>query len=340
MLTVSHLGKVNTSFGASDSPSNYEKHPVHAAAGQSNKNCRRCDLKSFSSTTHLERENLMRVLYSITCVTLGISGLILSGCVQGGATTPTLTAEQEQAIAAALTSVEGLVASSQNARVTTDAEEEEQAARANQDLRARDFEFGVCPVVRVTDGEGENPPSLTLDFGMGCTPEWAPGVICSGAITGTISLAQREMSLIFTDHTCGDFGIDGSATYGWRLQTGQVSLTGDTDITTTDAGQDPFRYDANGSLTYTSADLTTTIEEYDGFMSYDNEEWGLLLANTPVSYPTYSNYVPFDGSATVTASEGSDNVVTVYFDPNSPVTGMVEVSINGGPRFDWQINGF
>lgn len=290
-------------------------------------------MKPFDANLSSQRRSILSALgIAAAC------GISMTGCVQGGAIPDSLTSEQEEAIVAALAALEGVTSASQAAQSAAQSENEDTAKLRRQ--TRLEFTFGVCPEVTVGRRDGDTPPSLLIDFGAGCSPVWAPDLACSGSMSGSIDLQERELSLGFANLTCGVAVTDGSLSYGWSLSQDEVALTGDSDITITESGEPDFRYDASGALVYTFATTTTTVNTYSGLLSYGNDEWTLDLTETPVSYAIYDNFVPFGGDALLTAPGFGDNTVQVFFDANSPITGIVQVSVNGGPLFDWTIIGF
>ena len=50
------------------------------------------------------------------------------------------------------------------------------------------------------------------------------------------------------------------------------------------------------------------------------------------SWPTYESYIPYAGTMTLTGTDIRS--YTVRFSTDSPTTGVVEVSINGSPYFE------
>lgn len=273
--------------------------------------------------------------WSLTMVVLGLVGL--TGCLTNEIPTE-LTAAQEQEIAAALDAIGGLADVSQSARIASRADEEGDVTTLKKaDLSA--LTFGECPEITITGSGGAGSPSLMIDFGTGCTPEWAPDLACAGSMTGSISFLTRDLSFDFADYTCGVLEYDGSMAYGWTLDPGETTLTTDTDLTIRQPDEDTVTYTGSGVIIYTSADATTTFSTFDGSLTTGTEASALALTNLPVSYPTYSNYVPFGGSSLLTEVPTGDTL-EVFYDPNSPITGEVQVSINGGRLFNYTLGGF
>lgn len=279
----------------------------------------------------------MRRTVAIYRVLISVCALSVAGCVPGNVPQE-LSADEEQAVAGTLTALGGVTDVSQSARTASAADDEGDVSALKQSHFAT-LTFGDCPALTITGSGGAGSPSLLIDFGTGCTPDWAPDNSCSGSMNGSIDFIARTLSLTFDDYTCGTAALDGTVSFGWSTAEGAVILTIDTYITLSQPGEDTIGHTGIGQSTYTAADETTTFSTYNGSLTIGDESWTLVLTDTPVSYPTYENYVPFGGSALLTNVTTGDTL-EMFFDENSPVTGVVQVSVNGGRRFNYTLANF
>lgn len=266
------------------------------------------------------------------CTPTLLAGGLVAGCgMQPSASD--LTAEQVSAITAGVQAIRGL-SDTTVAAGSSAASEDQQNGKT---LVAQSITFGECPVITLDSAQDDQPAALTLDFGDGCTPDGATAV-CTGSATGTIRFNPRELTLEYSGFGCGLRTVDGTAVYTW-LRTGDtVRVNGDWDITIDPADELPVNMDGAGQARYDSGERATTIEDHSGVVTYDGRSWDIDLSGVQVSYRNNANLVGFAG--TMAISGGPVGALDVTFDADSPTTGVVSVSINGGPQFDYTLVGF
>lgn len=279
----------------------------------------------------------MRHLKSTCCLVACMCVFSSAGCIPG-LFPDQLSATQEQALAAAVQTIAGIADVSQAARSASRADEEGDIS-VLKGSGSKSLTFGECPEIAITGSGSSANLSLAIAFGTGCQPEWAASLTCSGSMDGTIDFGTRSMSFGFTEYTCGQTELDGSMAYHWGRDQGTVTLDIDADLTIRLTGTDVVDHSGSGAIIYTASDATTNFSTYDGALTVGAASWTLVLSETLVSYPAYGNYVPYGGTALLTEVATSETFA-VTFDSNSPVTGEVQVSINGRRPFTYTIAGF
>ncbi len=253
-----------------------------------------------------------------------------------------MTSAEKQALAAGVAATNNL---SQGANVTqsaTRAEDEE----ASENAQGVPFSatFGTCPQVNIDGtapeelGDGTSAASLVIDFGEELCDVYrfddTRSLMCSGSASGAFSVMSRQIEVNYDMLTCDERSLDGSASLSFsRLNPGST-LTGEWDLTGT-SGDDTLNTDGQGTVSYIPAETdccdVTRIDSYQGELRWNEEEWSLSLTDVEVSYETYGTTIPYSGSATVSGPDV--RTFTMTFDENSPVTGAVSVSVEGGPTF-------
>lgn len=190
--------------------------------------------------------------------------------------------------------------------------------------------FGTCPAITVDSSADEQTLTVSLDFGEGCSVMGIPGFTCQGSATGMIDADDRRLDLAYDSIGCEGYStLDGTLSTGYVIGDDVVSMDSTWDIavfyeadTLTTAG--------TGTGDWTT-DLVTTINEYSGSTSYNEDTWETQLSGLVVSYAANGNYIPYAGE--ITFSGPNIRNLVVRFDENSPSTGDVQVSIAGSPFF-------
>jgi len=258
------------------------------------------------------------------------------GCGVNGLTNSAdqLTTEQINAILASLDATQGISDSAEAVSPGVASEDEQNGKAANADLL---INFGTCPEVTFeTDEQGNNPPSLTVDFGNGCAPNAVETTTeCSGSATGTITFFPRVVTLAFSDFGCGQRNTDGDVELGWTRTNNTVTVDGTWDLTVTPNDGVASSTEGSGTATYDNSTRSTTITTYNGMLMRAGNTWTTELEDIEVSYQNNENLIPFAGTATVTGTRVGTIVAT--FDENSPTTRIIMLSINGGPAFEYEI---
>ncbi len=256
----------------------------------------------------------------------GVSGLIDSA--------DQLTTEQINAILASLDATQGISDSAEAVSPGVASEDEQNSKAANADLLVN---FGTCPAVTLeTDDQGNNPPSLTVDFGNGCAPNAVETTTeCSGSATGTITFFPREITLAFSDFGCGQRNTDGDVELSWSRANNTVTVDGSWDLTVTPNDGIASTTEGSGTATYDNSTRSTTISTYNGMLTRAGNTWTTELDGVQVSYQNNANLIPFAGTATITGTRVGTVVAT--FNDDSPTTRVIFLSINGGPAFEYEI---
>jgi len=258
------------------------------------------------------------------------------GCGVNGLTNSAdqLTTEQINAILASLDATQGISDSAEAVSPGVASEDEQNGKTANADLLVN---FGTCPEVTFeTDDQGNDPPSLTVDFGNGCAPNAMEGTTeCSGSATGTITFFPRVITLAFSDFGCGQRNTDGDVELNWTRTNDTVTVDGTWDLTVTPNDGIASSTEGSGTATYDNSTRSTTITTYNGMLMRAGNSWTTELEDIEVSYQNNENLIPFAGTATITGTRVGTIVAT--FDENSPTTRVIMLSINGGPAFEYEI---
>ena len=258
------------------------------------------------------------------------------GCGINGLTNSAdqLTTEQINAILASLDAAQGISDSAEAVSPGVASEDEQNNKVANADLL---INFGTCPEVTFeTDEQGDNPPSLTVDFGNGCAPNAVETTTeCSGSATGTITFFPRVVTLSFSDFGCGQRNTDGDVELSWTRANESVTVDGSWNLTVTPNDGIASSTEGTGWATYDNSSRSTTITNYDGMLMRGGNTWTTNLDEIQVSYQNNANLIPFAGTATITGTRVGTIVAT--FDEDSPTTRLIMLSVNGGPAFEYEI---
>jgi hypothetical protein len=198
--------------------------------------------------------------------------------------------------------------------------------------------FGDCPATTLSPG---NDPqnlftfNLSSDFGAdGCEPEGPGSFRCSGVLVGTLAFISKTVTFTFGGLTCAGRELQGTAvlTYGLASAT-QVTADGTLDMDATDANG-KTEIDGAVESTYDTTADTTTIDSFEGVVSDGSTQRNCSMTACVVNFKVNQNFIPLSGTMVLTG----DRTVTITFDANSPVTGVVQVSIDGGAAFAVNLN--
>jgi len=263
---------------------------------------------------------------------------LLGGCPQAPVPTsgPTdaarvtdLTAGETASVAAAVRAAESLSQTAGTALAIARADEFPLGqAKA---FAAKPMTFGSCPAVTLTMGE-QDPLvyDLTLDFGTGCAPFASSDYTCSGTAAGLLNPDTKRVTLQFADLTCNDKTLAGSVGVTYERTDGGIGLTGTWNVSYTD-GTGSLGVTGNGTLSYDPAATATTVSSFAGTISAAGQTWTAAMSDVLVSFRTDGSLIPSAGEITLTGE--SIRSITIRFDPASPTTGIVRVSLNDGPFF-------
>ncbi len=210
------------------------------------------------------------------------------------------------------------------------------SAQENQQAAPGDIEFGSCPVVTgalIIDG-GLNL-DVTVDFGDGCAAFGSDDTICSGDARGVFDATTQEIALTFNGLSCNDYELGG--TVNATLSTSGSSTTIDGEWGLTFSGPDEngepqtIATAGEGAASYDRDAYVTTVTTFDGAISRNGEAWAAIMTSIVVSAVNNESLIPSGGELTLSSTE--IRTTTVRYDENSPVTGDVQVSIEGSPFF-------
>ncbi len=238
-------------------------------------------------------------------------------------TSDTLNETQTEALTAALDSVESLTTSVGTTQGATQGEDSQASLSTTNTCPAVSFQAATAAVVDA---------SLTLDFGDGCNALGSDDYFCSGQASGEFS---STLAVEFTALSCNNNSLDGTVDFSFDRDGDDVNFSGGWDLVATQ-GDATLRTEGEGDATYVAEDAATTINVFTGSIrTHDGETYGFDLATIATSYATYGNFIPFDGELTL--SGATIESFTVRFDANSPTTGDVQVSVNGGDFVDYNL---
>jgi hypothetical protein len=197
----------------------------------------------------------------------------------------------------------------------------------NQQVISGDLVFGTCPVVSTTISlEEQITADMTIDFGEGCSPYDVDWFICSGSATGTFRQADRKIELSFDALGCGEQTINGASSVVYNLTNTIVAVAGswdldyvfnDTSYGTAGAGSGQYDRDARQA----------TITTFGGTVSDASGSWAVQVDEVVISLANNATLLPSSGE--VTLSGDDIRTIIVRFDENTPVTGEIQVSLDG-----------
>lgn len=195
--------------------------------------------------------------------------------------------------------------------------------------------FGTCPVVSFTATQGDALTlGLSIDFGTGCTPTGSTAV-CSGEAAGTYTLVSNTIDASFANLGCDGNTLTGDAVVTASVDSSGVELNGSWTL--------GFNHDnventtgGYGTSIYDAQNARTSIPTFIGTLTEGAETYSATLSDVELSYDTYGNFIPYAGEGTV--SNADLRSITVRFNENSPSTGDVEISVDGSPFFDANLN--
>ncbi len=271
------------------------------------------------------------------------------GASDGGEeSTENLTGLEEKAVVTACNAPAALAQATDVAEDATGDLADGRSSESQQSLPT-EVTFGTCPEVTksgsltasLADGldlaEGE--VALTVDFGeQPCTAlvveEEDFTLACSGSATGTFSLTEETIGLVFDSISCNEQALDGTVDLSYDLYYPGVALDGAWDLTWY-PGNEAIGTEGNGKGAYEPAVSgccdVTSIEEFTGNITYEGYEWSTSIQDLLISLEEYCSFIPYGGSITL---DGPDiRTITITFTENSPTTGEVAISIDGSQSF-------
>ena len=199
---------------------------------------------------------------------------------------------------------------------------------------AAELSAGSCPQVTTATTEGQQGLAVALDFGEGCAPYGTTGYTCSGSADGELDLTGRTLSLTFEAIGCNTYSLDGSVALAWDRSVDEVELDGDWDLSWT-ADDATYGTDGAGVCRYDLDALATTVDTFTGSVTDATTTYSCDLTDVVISLVNNETLIPSSG--TVTLTNDQVGALSIRFDEDSPSTGEVEVSINGGPYLPWDL---
>ncbi len=278
-----------------------------------------------------------RHLLSVISIPL-LAVTLLAGCPQApvptsgpadAARVTDLTAGEKAALATAARAAESLSQTAGTAQAIARADE--LPLRQAKAFAAKPMTFGSCPAVTLTMGE-QDPLvyDLTLDFGTGCAPFASSDYTCSGTVAGSLDPDAKRVTLQFADLTCNDKTLAGSVGVIYERADAGIGLTGTWNVSYSD-GAGSLGVTGNGTVSYDPAATAATVSSFAGTIHGGAETWIAAMSDVLVSFRTAGSLIPSAGEITLTG----ENIrsITIRFDPASPTTGIVRVSLDSGPFF-------
>ena len=264
--------------------------------------------------------------------------VMVGGCPQdgtdntGGTDNTSLTAAEKDALVTGSQSCQSL---GNAAGVTKSSAQDDNSSFDVPSIpnNATTYTFGNCPEVTMSvDNLSSLTFELDVDFGNGCSPYVTQeDYDCTGSASGTFSQAAKNINLTFNEISCGYATLDGGVDVNYDVSGQVITLDGAWDLDYED-DIGPIQTDGEGTASYDAENLITTFSIFNGTITDTQVTWTMGLSGIKMSYPTYGNYIPYAGEATVSGTE--IRTFKVKFDEDSPTTGIVQVSIAGGAYFD------
>lgn len=259
----------------------------------------------------------------------GGGGTGTGGTGGSGGTSSLLSSKEADAVAGALVALEAMTQSVETSESVSDAGSLDTSSPQRQPVTVGEFTFGDCPSVTLAL-DSTTTGTLSVDFIDNCKVLGSDEFECSGAATGEIDRAAKTMTLVFDDVKCNNRKLNGSIDVIYELHTDYVVFDGAWDLRHNSSG-DIVETSGEGTATYDRDNNTTTL---DGFLATVTGELGdfdLEINDLEVSFLNNGNYIPSKGTIILTNDEVGE--ITITFDADSPSTGEVSVSIDGGTSF-------
>jgi hypothetical protein len=191
--------------------------------------------------------------------------------------------------------------------------------------------FGQCPVVTLSGDPNLVALTVEADFGGGCEAVAGSGYVLSGVAAGRYDVRTSDVTLTFDDLAGSEGELSGEVRVSFNRVGSRLDIDGDFDIGLRGADLRVLSADGVGQASFDTDDAATTIERFSGTLSDSGGVWNAAMSDVSVSFAQFDNLIPFAGTASVAGTDVRD--ITVRFDANSPVTGEVQVSVEGGDFF-------
>lgn len=200
----------------------------------------------------------------------------------------------------------------------------------------QDVTFGTCPVVTIDIETGQPTFTVAVDFGAGCSP--ANNVTCAGNVQATINAPAAHVNVIFNSLGCNEIQVAGTIDADFALTQFGGSLDGFWNLSGQD-GRGAAEINCEGTANYDVSSDTATLTNLLGSLVAGGVMYTAFFEDIQVSLGTYGNFTPFGGSIVVTGA-AVEGTMTVTYNAQSPVTGEVQVSLNGMAPFTVNLESF
>jgi hypothetical protein len=272
-----------------------------------------------------------------------VSVILIGGCPQSGnsgasggtnTTSNTLTSGEQQSVEAGLNATASLAGATNTTQST--AGDDAQSSLDTPGLQS----FGTCPEVTLTPATGEQDAKVfvaSVDFGDGCYPGGEAGqdkYFVSGSAEGSFDQATQTVAMQFNSLSVNGATLDGTCDVALAWASDGLVLDGAWNLNYT-AGEIAYSTNGDGTAKYDPSTQATTISTFTGSIEDGTETYAAELSNVMTSYNTYGNIIPSSGAMTLSGPEIRS--LEIRFNAESPTTYVVEVSINGGEFFEWEI---
>ena len=204
-----------------------------------------------------------------------------------------------------------------------------------------DTEFGGdgCPVF-TAEQDGDEVSVLT-EWAEGCDQEEGDGT--AGTVVGTGTCSDQTINLVF----------DLEAPDGSQAGTLDTAMIGsDESGTTYDSSVDIdfadgfFSTATAGLWSFAGSpdDLTVEVSDVGGTatLNDDDEQLSMTVRFGGVMFENLEESIVFPSAGTITASittgDDADSSISVTYTSATPETGVVNLSVDGGPVFEYEIN--
>lgn len=186
----------------------------------------------------------------------------------------------------------------------------------------------TCPTVQ--SSTEDDLVTVTLAYGLGCSPALYPDTMLRGSVSGSIELTARTVSLTFEDFGMEGL-IDGTLSAAFARQEDILSFDGLIDLDSggmgTIGGSMVMQIDrTTGEITVLTATLSITDDA--------GNEFEAMFDDLAVDPAANGNFIPNSGLAVVQVEQSGDDPVTltIEFTERSPSDATVVVSVSDGPQ--------
>lgn len=195
---------------------------------------------------------------------------------------------------------------------------------------------GVCPEVTASrTGDTAAEFDVTISFGDGCEAFGATDFVCSGSAAGAFDTVRKSISLNFDELSCQDITVNGTVSASYEASQVEFAITGQWDLTRTN-GDGSLAVVGVGTAVYSRVESTARVATFGASVTTGDDSWRISVTDVAMSAAQFGNLIPFSGTIDLTG----DTIPSMMlrFDTDSPTTGVIQVSIAGGPYFTVDID--